>query len=272
MLTGGALVIPSPPKESSGGAPFECPYCFVIISVDGIPAWHKHFFHDLQPYVCTVAACSTPHTLFSTRHEWVQHLKEAHPREWTGDENRVGAEINELDKSNFCTICPLCKSASKSEKHFVRHLARHLQELALFVLPQDNIDSDTDDGPDPELLGKSSSENSVSSTFSTSPEHEKSHDEKQVHDELLWQDVTDTFGTEPRIFEQEGELDNSDPDPRDDRRIAPDRELPEASRHPRPRLNEFFVDGTGLHREVMQREICNFLGPRAYCKPHSYDV
>ncbi len=40
----------------------------------------------------------------------------------------------------------------------------------------------------------------------------------------------------------------------------------------RPRLNEFFVDGAGIHREVMQREICKFLGPEAYSKPHSYNV
>ena len=31
--------------------------------------------------------------------------------------------------------CPLCKSVVESEKSFERHLACHLQELALFVLP-----------------------------------------------------------------------------------------------------------------------------------------
>ena len=44
------------------------------------------------------------------------------------------------------------------------------------------------------------------------------------------------------------------------------------ARPPRPRLNEFFVDGARIHREVMQREICKFLGPEAYSKPHSYNV
>ena len=192
MRAGGALVIPSPPKESSGGAPFECPYCAVRISVDGTLAWHKHVFQDLQPYICTVAACSTPHTLFSKRHDWVQHLKEAHPREWTGDENIAGAAINEPDISSFCTNCPLCKSNSKSEKHFVRHLARHLQELVLFVLPQDDADSDLDDGPGLEFFGKSSSESSVSSTVLTNPEHGGSHDEQQVYNQsytALWSRV-----------------------------------------------------------------------------------
>ena len=254
MPAGGALRIPSPPKESSGGAPFECPYCFVIISVDGVSAWQKHVFQDLQPYICTVVACSTPHTLFSTEYEWVQHLKEVHPREWTGDEYRAAAAINEPNESNFCAICPLCKSILVSEKDFVHHLARHLRELALFVLPQDKTDSDIDDGPGSELLEKSNLESAVSSTSSTNPEHEDSHDEQQVHDRQSDRDLV-----EPRR--------DSRFEPRDDhkRRFS-------GIRQHRPRLNEFFVDGTRIHREVMQREICKFLGPEAYSKPHSYNV
>ena len=64
-----------------------------------------------------------------------------------------------------------------------------------------------------------------------------------------------------------------DRETRDDRnRRDPVREPSGASRSARPRLNEFFVDGAGIHREVMQREICKFLGPEAYSKPHSYNV
>ena len=302
MLAGGALVIPSPPKESSGGAPFECPYCFVIISVDGTPAWHKHVFQDLQPYVCTVAACSTPYTLFSTRHEWAQHLKEAHPLEWTGDENRAADANKEPNKSSCCAICPLCKSASKSEKHFVRHLARHLQELALFVLPQDETNSDMDDGPDPELFGKSNSEGSVSSPISINPEHDESDDEQLRHEreaqsrhghgskpylcqfpdcERAAEDngfprswnlidhmerVHDYNSSEQLDSEREQRLERL----RDSRAEAPYGKPSETKS--RSRLNEFFVDGARIHREVMQREICKFLGPEAYCKPYSYNV
>ena len=302
MLAGGALIIPSPPKESSGGAPFECPYCFVIISVDGTLAWHKHVFQDLQPYICTVAACSTPHTLFSTRHEWDQHLKEVHPREWTGDENRARATSNESNKSSFHAICPLCKSASKSENHFVRHLARHLQELALFVLPQDDADSEMDDGSDLELLEKRNLESCDSSTVSTNPENENSHDEQQGHDgqfdsivsaaENKTQEQRDpdwrylAMGDNMQMYKntqrgpdseqrerprawQEGQRERLDPE----HKQRPERRLrdPRAERR-RPRLNEFFVDGARIHREVMQREICKFLGPEAYSKPHIYNV
>lgn len=37
-------------------------------------------------------------------------------------------------------------------------------------------------------------------------------------------------------------------------------------------LNDFFVDGEGIHREVMQREICKYLGPEAYSRPGVYNV
>ena len=37
-------------------------------------------------------------------------------------------------------------------------------------------------------------------------------------------------------------------------------------------LNEFFVSGEGIHREVLQQEICGFLGPEAYFRPSTYNV
>lgn len=37
-------------------------------------------------------------------------------------------------------------------------------------------------------------------------------------------------------------------------------------------LNEFFVSGEGIHRDVMQREICKYLGPEAYSRPATYNV
>ena len=299
MLAGGPLVVPAPPKESSRGAPFECPYCFVIISVDGTSAWHKHVFQDLQPYICTVADCSTPHTLFSTRHEWVQHMKESHPREWTGDENGATAAANTLNQSSICATCPLCKSRSRSENHFVRHLARHLQELALFVLPQDNVDSDAS-GP----LERINSESSGSSAMSPIPDHLNSHDEQQVHDRQSDRDLNEVFdtsaggplerGSRQRQVQQErmgrgslereplipleypeglaGRLRDSRPDPPDDRRRVPSRELSEASRQSVVELDDYFVDGTGIHPQVLQTKIRDYLGPEAYFKRCIHNV
>lgn len=54
-----------------------------------------------------------------------------------------------------------------------------------------------------------------------------------------------------------------DRDARDPVRDRPERDS---------RLNEFFVNGEGIHREVMQREICKYLGPEAYSRPGSHNV
>ena len=56
-------------------------------------------------------------------------------------------------------------------------------------------------------------------------------------------------------------------------RAPPRDEPPVSSRGNRGEtLNEFFVDGKGIHREVLQREICKYLGPEAYSRPYNYNV
>ncbi|KAL8804254.1 MAG: hypothetical protein Q9200_005903 [Gallowayella weberi] len=60
----------------------------------------------------------------------------------------------------------------------------------------------------------------------------------------------------------------------DERRREPREPVREPSFTPAPKgaaLNEFFVDGEGIHREVMQRELCKFLGPDALSRPGSYN-
>lgn len=37
-------------------------------------------------------------------------------------------------------------------------------------------------------------------------------------------------------------------------------------------LNNYFIKGEGIHREVLQKEICRFLGPEATSKPEEYKV
>ena len=34
----------------------------------------------------------------------------------------------------------------------------------------------------------------------------------------------------------------------------------------RPRLNQYFVKGEGINYEVLQNEICRYLGPEAYAR------
>ena len=45
-----------------------------------------------------------------------------------------------------------------------------------------------------------------------------------------------------------------------------------ASTSQREALNDSFILGEGIHREVLQREICKYLGPGAYSRPSTYNV
>ena len=142
LLSGGNVAIPRPPKTSLGGVPFECPYCFYVITVDGTRSWNKHVFQDLQPYICISPTCTTPDKLYSTRHEWLHHSKMVHPAVMMDDgtpKERKGV-----------ATCPLCKEEIEFGKPIDRHLARHLQELALFILSGGEEDSDVSEDQDAE--------------------------------------------------------------------------------------------------------------------------
>ncbi len=74
-----------------------------------------------------------------------------------------------------------------------------------------------------------------------------------------------------RERERERERDRYDDRRREPREPAREREFPAPARGGAA-LNEFFVDGEGIHREVMQRELCKFLGPDALSRPGNYNV
>lgn len=53
---------------------------------------------------------------------------------------------------------------------------------------------------------------------------------------------------------------------------APQRESPRPSKPRQDALNEFFVSGEVINREVLQREICRLFGPEAYSRPSTLNV
>ncbi|KAL2827766.1 hypothetical protein BDW59DRAFT_143804 [Aspergillus cavernicola] len=108
--------IPEPPRESNDRQPFECPYCYIIITIKDRNDWARHIFHDLMPYVCIYEQCSTPSRLYESRRAWYLHLLDKH-----------GADLQ---------TCPLCNLDIKHPETLDRHVGRHFEELALFVLPR----------------------------------------------------------------------------------------------------------------------------------------
>ena len=127
LLSSGNIVVPPPPKSSLAGKPFECPYCFYVIDIDGTRSWTKHVFHDLQPYICLATSCQTPNKLYTTKHEWLHHSSMIHPT--------AIPEGDSTKESQASVTCPLCKAEKQLGTMYDDHLARHLQELALFILP-----------------------------------------------------------------------------------------------------------------------------------------
>ncbi|KAG8529093.1 uncharacterized protein KY384_005728 [Bacidia gigantensis] len=134
---GGDITIPRPPKASKDKRPFECPYCHIVITISGTKSWNRHVFQDLQPYVCMLPNCTTPDKLYATRHEWLHHLKSAHAADIAGDTIPASSPLHRF-------TCVLCQADFALEKVYERHVARHLQELALFILPRN--DDDISDG------------------------------------------------------------------------------------------------------------------------------
>lgn len=122
-LEGGnaAVSVPPPPKGCEYGEPFECPYCFFIITVKNRRSWTRHVFKDLMPYSCVFENCAESKRMFDSRHEWFNHELKTHLGK--------GMVVDVLSDS----LCPLCHE-EMSIGRLERHLARHLEELALFVI------------------------------------------------------------------------------------------------------------------------------------------
>ncbi|KIV79449.1 hypothetical protein PV11_07011 [Exophiala sideris] len=121
------MTIPAAPTCSADNQPFECPYCFYIITVQNKGAWIRHVFQDLMPYVCVFPDCPLPNRLYDSRHEWHRHLQSAHASNLARGED---------------TECPLRCGTTVLDSLLVRHLGQHLEDLALFALPRGDSDDE----------------------------------------------------------------------------------------------------------------------------------
>ncbi|KAL3434946.1 hypothetical protein BDV09DRAFT_195305 [Aspergillus tetrazonus] len=127
--------IPPIPKKGAEQRPFECPYCFYIITVRDKRAWTRHIFRDLMPYVCIFPGCSTPNKLYEGRRQWYRHIQQTHTSRFSG---------------NGTYDCSICRQDSLPNTTFRRHVGQHLEELALFLLPPIDSEEDETTVPDEE--------------------------------------------------------------------------------------------------------------------------
>ncbi|KAK4038583.1 hypothetical protein C8A01DRAFT_37492 [Parachaetomium inaequale] len=129
---GGSIKIPQVPAEGLGGKPFVCDICGRMCQLPVVnwkSFWKKHALSDLQPYVCVMTDCSFNLVPFSHKKAWIHHLELEHG-------------FADLSKD---MACPLCQETISSGQ--LTHLARHLEEVALTILPA-NAESDEESGRD----------------------------------------------------------------------------------------------------------------------------
>ena len=160
LKSGGNITIPPAPKASHNGEPFECPFCYHIIMLDQGHSWAKHVFQDLQPYVCLEGDCTTPNKMYTNRWEWIYHMRNVHTK----------SEKQEEPDGGTANPCPLCDLMCVNLGHLNKHVARHMQELALFVLPQEDEDPDEDSNR-PEMHTPSVNSLSANASFIEDGKH-----------------------------------------------------------------------------------------------------
>ncbi|KAJ5614198.1 hypothetical protein N7528_007852 [Penicillium herquei] len=141
--------IPPRPKGAENG-PFECPYCFYIITAKDKKSWARHIFRDLMPYVCIFPECPTPNKLYESRRQWHYHIKQAHVTS--------AAQNDSYD-------CSICRRNSLPISNFQKHVGQHLEELALFLLPRTGSDEEENGGTYEEEEGNSTNENGTEASL-----------------------------------------------------------------------------------------------------------
>ncbi|KAI5797813.1 hypothetical protein EDC01DRAFT_744303, partial [Geopyxis carbonaria] len=169
---GSYLSVPPPPKlvDYLGDHPFICCYCHYFINPTTKKSWERHVFRDLMPYVCTFEDCMDSSRLFESRREWSDHELRFHRREWYCAGCKTVFESSEYfrrhvsekhpelpaleESTKMCERasfrdekCPICLKCLRADQ-FDRHLARHMQQIALFCLPDQENEPDGINGPE----------------------------------------------------------------------------------------------------------------------------
>ncbi|KAH6852586.1 hypothetical protein B0T12DRAFT_485051 [Alternaria alternata] len=140
---------------------YICPYCSTAQITTSERRWRKHVLSDLQPYICTYPDCELHDHFFENENDWFHHESHTHRVEWfcntASHESFVDMQefldhmhtihSEPLDQAQLLSLhrgfqrpsnahsgtCTLCgKHASRLKSH----LARHLEQLALFAIPQ----------------------------------------------------------------------------------------------------------------------------------------
>ncbi|KAL9611936.1 MAG: hypothetical protein Q9167_003459 [Letrouitia subvulpina] len=172
--SGGLRVPPAPPQVAPGES-FLCDYRKETQQKIRIRiAWKRHVFADLKPYICTHADCLDHLLQYNSRDAWADHEFSQHRvyKKWTcsfcqsahdssqtwlahltlsHDVKLSGNQLQVLEWS-ACKVgpgaiedeeCLLCiTKPAKTRRDLVKHICRHMEEVALMALPAGEDDED----------------------------------------------------------------------------------------------------------------------------------
>ncbi|KIX10040.1 uncharacterized protein Z518_01121 [Rhinocladiella mackenziei CBS 650.93] len=150
---------------------FICPYCHTICPNRYLnaAAWKSHLLHDLRPYCCTYEQCKTERHVYDSQNVWSahealehngvftclehpssgqellefadldeykQHVHEHHSRAASSmlQNEIVRARRNGSLRSN--RPCPICLTQILDAQNMSKHVAGHLEIIALMALPR----------------------------------------------------------------------------------------------------------------------------------------
>lgn len=149
-------------------------------------SYRRHVFGDLRPYTCLFSGCMESNTDFDRRHRWQLHVLQYHWRSWfcpfkcegtfpskielsrhighqhmpnaPDDQVNAATALGEKSASDeTVNNCPLCAHAVVGLKPYVKHVGRHLEQLALRALPSLD-DENSEDGGDSDEQNSAASE------------------------------------------------------------------------------------------------------------------
>ncbi|KAH0559895.1 hypothetical protein GP486_003587 [Trichoglossum hirsutum] len=179
------LQIPRMPKPIRDGTDTQCPFCKLSLEA-GIDAedWQNHVLQDLEPFMCTFGGCAQSYRTYGSRQDWQRHESSKHrlihlwichdcDDSWA-DLKEFKVHMNTKHQGTFMTpqlesIAQLCKVVRQNDRprnacilcgarfhgtvqEEYDHLASHLLDIALFVLPvldcQGELDSTLTDQED----------------------------------------------------------------------------------------------------------------------------
>ena len=106
--------------------------------------WADHEFLEhrtVESWICSECSESC-----GTELDWKQHLEKSHQRALLGPRYENAKKLAHVvrAKPTEDEECPLCQIVlGKPRREFIKHVARHMEEIALVVLPRD-IDEDSE--------------------------------------------------------------------------------------------------------------------------------